>query len=228
VLENFASSLSVLDPFTFQRVVGPQMGLLIDSIIDDEAILIVPKTFLQQNLNISSDFAACLIHALMEDVDALDIGVAESDDKKVLHSADMKMTLFSMIFSSLSVSPKNEKVLRPHLQQLIAVCLRRAMGSDMKFWPGNHFTILRQLFRAIAGGKFEESYKEILPLLPTLLNGLYRVYCNTDHDTLKKVIIELCLTIPARLSSLLPHLSLLLRIIVPALQTNDGDLINLG
>ena len=227
-LENFASSLSVLDSSNFQRIVGPQMRLLVDSIIDDEDILVVPKTFLLQNLNITSDFAACLLQTLMEDANALDIGVAESDDEKIQRAADMKMTLFSTIFSSLSLCPKNEKVLRPYLQQLIAACLRRAMGSDVKFWPGNHFKILRQLFRAIAGGKFEESYKEILPLLPTLLNGLYRVYCNTNHDILKKVIIELCLTIPARLSSLLPHLSLLLRIIVPALQTNDGDLINLG
>lgn len=228
VLETFAASLSVLDSFNFQRIVGPQTRLLVDSIVADEEVLAVPKTFLLQNLNISSDFAACLLQTLMEDASALDIGVAESDDEKVQKAADVKMSLFSIIFSSLSICPKNEKFLRPYLQQLIAVCLRRSMGSDASFWPGNHLKILRQLFRAIAGGKFEESYKEILPLLPTLLNGLYRVYCNTEHEILKKVIIELCLTIPARLSSLLPHLSLLLRIIVPALQTNDGDLINLG
>jgi transformation/transcription domain-associated protein len=84
------------------------------------------------------------------------------------------------------------------------------------------------MFRAIAGGKYEDSYKEILPLLPTLLNGLYRIFISTDHSILRQVIIGLCLTIPARLSSLLPHLSLLLRIIVPALQSDDGDLINLG
>ena len=232
VLEKFASSLSVLDSFNFQRIVGSQMSLLIKSIVEDEDIIAVPQTFLLQNLNknfsISTDFTSCLLHKLMENANELDIGIAESSDEKVQHEADVKMKLFSMIFSSLSVCPNNEKILRPFLQQLVATCLRRAMGSDVMFWPGNHFKILRKLFRAIAGGKFEESYKEILPLLPTLLNGLYRIYCHTNHDILRKVIIELCLTIPARLSSLLPHLSLLLRIIVPALKTNDGDLINLG
>lgn len=227
-LESFASSLSVLDSFNFHRIVGPQMKLLVDKIVADNDVLLVAQTFLLNGMNVTVDFTSCLLKVLMTDAAALDIGIAESDDEQKLQIASVKMKLFSLIISSLSSYPKNEKVLRPYIQPLIDVCLRRAMGSDVKYWPGNHFTILRQLFRAIAGGKFEESYKEILPLLPTLLNGLYRVYCNTNQDVLKKVIIELCLTIPARLSSLLPHLSLLLRVIVPALQTGDGDLINLG
>ena len=227
-LKSFAASLSVLDSFNFHRVVGPKMELLIDTIVDDDDVMLVAQTFLLNGLSVTVDFTSCLLKVLMKDADGLDIGIAESDNAQVQRIASVKMNLFSLIISSLIPHPQNETILRPYIQQLIAVCLRRAMGSDLKYCPGNHFTILRQLFRAIAGGKFEESYKEILPLLPTLLNGLYRVYCNTDRDILKKVIIELCLTIPARLSSLLPHLSLLLRIIVPALQTGDGDLINLG
>lgn len=227
-LKSFAASLSVLDSFNFHRVVGPKMELLIDTIVADDDVMLVAQTFLLNGLSVTVDFTSCLLKVLMKDADGLDIGIAESDNAQVQRIASVKMNLFSLIISSLIPHPQNETILRPYIQQLIAVCLRRAMGSDLKYCPGNHFTILRQLFRAIAGGKFEESYKEILPLLPTLLNGLYRVYCNTDRDILKKVIIELCLTIPARLSSLLPHLSLLLRIIVPALQTGDGDLINLG
>jgi transformation/transcription domain-associated protein len=41
-------------------------------------------------------------------------------------------------------------------------------------------------------------------------------------------LIELVLTIPARLSSLLPHMNLLLRVIVLALKSNSDDLVNLG
>ena len=227
-LESFASSLSVLDSFNFHRVVGPQMKLLVEKIVADEDVILVAQTFLLNGLNVTVDFTSCLLKVLMKDAADLDIGIAESDNAQEQRIASVKMKLFSLIISSVSSYPKNEKVLRPYIQQLIEVCLRRAMGGDVRYRPGNHFTILRQLFRAIAGGKFEESYKEILPLLPTLLNGLFRVYCNTNQETLKKVIIELCLTIPARLSSLLPHLSLLLRVIVPALQTGDGDLINLG
>ena len=95
----------------------------------------------------------------------------------------------------------------------------------------SHFNICcddDDLSLLLGGGKFEESYKEILPLLPSLLNGLYRVYAVTDYPPLQQMIIELCLTVPARLSSLLPHLSLQLRIIIPAIQSEVDDLINLG
>lgn len=94
-------------------------------------------------------------------------------------------------------------------------------------------------------------YKEIFPLVPSILNGLWRIYSSigatrlpslfpdpaltvsgdTDREdllTLRHIIIDLCLTIPARLSSLLPHLPLLVRIIIPALCCESGDLVNLG
>jgi transformation/transcription domain-associated protein len=95
-------------------------------------------------------------------------------------------------------------------------------------WPDNYSTLLRYTFRAISAGKFGESYKELLPLLPTILNGLNRILRETDDIGMRHVIIELCLTVPARLSSLLPHMSLLLRMIVDALNSNVGELVNLG
>ena len=228
VLENFAASLGVLDSFNFHRVIGSHIDELIDAIIEDDEVMAFPDALLLSSHNVATDFTSCLLRELMKDAESLDIGITESDNEQDQRAADVRMKLFGRILTSLTSHPKNEKVLRPYVQEIIAICLRRALGSEIVHWPGNHFTLLRQLFRGITGGKFEESYKEVLPLLPTLLNGLYRVYCNTNHEILKKVIIEICLTIPARLSSLLPHLSLLLHIIVPALKTNDGDLINLG
>ena len=72
------------------------------------------------------------------------------------------------------------------------------------------------------------SYKELIPLLPTVLNGLYRYYLSTTTPSFRRVIIELCLTFPCRLSTLLPHLSLITEFVRAALQSNTGDLINLG
>jgi transformation/transcription domain-associated protein len=84
------------------------------------------------------------------------------------------------------------------------------------------------MFRAISGGKFEESYKEILPILPTFLNGLYRIYIIARNVQLRFSILEISLSIPARLSSLLPHLPLLLRLIIPALNTGVAEITNLA
>jgi transformation/transcription domain-associated protein len=228
VMESFALSFSLLESFSFQRIIGPHIDMMVEAMINDDDVCVIANVFLMNGLTITSDFASCLLKYLMKDADNLDIGIAESDDEALHRRATVRMKLFSLLISSLSTYPKCEQVLRPYIQQLISICIRRAMGSEVKYWPGNHLSLLQQMFRAIAGGKYEDSYKEILPLLPTLLNGLYRIFISTDHYILRQVIIGLCLTIPARLSSLLPHLSLLLRIIVPALQSDDGDLINLG
>jgi transformation/transcription domain-associated protein len=95
-------------------------------------------------------------------------------------------------------------------------------------WPDSNCMLLRYVFRSISAGKFEESYKELLPLIPAVLNGLYRVLCASADTLIAHTAIELCLTIPARLSSLLPHLNLPLRVIIPALDSDSGDLVNLG
>ncbi len=230
-LEALSSAISVMDPYSFQQVVGPRIELLFDIVMEgDDAIVIFQKLLLQSS-NISSTFASCLIKFFMTNITEL-LGGITVDDKGVSANSDRKsivmQKIFEILFSSLSVNAKNEVELRPHLQMLIASCLRQTTNSDLTKCSGANLEILRKLFRAVAGGKFEESYKEILPLLSQLLNGLFHIFCRAKDEVLRKVIIELCLTIPARLSSLLPHLSLLIRIIVPALNTDDGDLINLG
>jgi len=238
-LELFALSLSTLDPFNFQLIVGPQLNLLIEAQVEDEDVIFVAKKFLINSQGISAVFTSGLLKLLLEKMgnlppwpqntlgDGTEATLVDSEQRHHRKTAVIRR-LFESIFSSLLKFPKNEAALRPHLQPLISMCLRHAMDSDADSWPGNSFTLLQHLCRAIAEGKFEESYKEILPLLPPLLNGMYRIYTATDHEKARHVIIEVCLTVPARLSSLLPHLPLLLRVIVPALQTNSLELVNLG
>ena len=134
------------------------------------------------------------------------------------------LRLFKIIFSSVGLFPENEVALRPHLQTLVVHCLRSAMQISS---PRNFYFLLRALFRSISGGKFEGAYKELLPLLPTVLNGIHRVHTSTASEPLRDTVVELALTIPARLSSLLPHLPLLMRLMVHALKSY-GDLVNLG
>ena len=142
--------------------------------------------------------------------------------------ASTLLEIFERILKSLGSQPENETALRPHLRKVVSSSLQKSMEAFCKDWPDSYCILLRCIFRSISGGKFEESYKELLPLIPNILNGLYRVYQATDEKSLRHTIIELCLTIPARLSSLLPHMSLLLQMIIPSLRSESGDLINLG
>ena len=135
--------------------------------------------------------------------------------------------LFERVLKSLAVFPNNEVIVRKHLRFIVASCLRSSFENTTE-WPESYPMLLRYVFRSISAGKFEDSYRELLSLIPTVLNGLCRVVISAEDSVLRSTAIELCLTIPARLSSLLPHMNLLLRIIIPALDSNSNELVNLG
>lgn len=111
--------------------------------------------------------------------------------------------------------------------------------------PYNYFLLLRALFRSIGGGSHDLLYQEFLPLLPNLLQGktahstaaflrniLKDVIWQISHflciglnmlqsglhkQHMKDLFVELCLTVPVRLSSLLPYLPMLMDPLVSAL-----------
>lgn len=67
-------------------------------------------------------------------------------------------------------------------------------------------------------GKFETLYKEFLPLLPSLLPALIRAHARAPSKAQSDVLLELCLTLPARLSALLPFLHELMGPVLHALR----------
>ncbi|VDO30599.1 unnamed protein product [Onchocerca flexuosa] len=88
--------------------------------------------------------------------------------------------------------------------------------------PINYFLLLRALFRSIGGGSYDLLYQTFLPLLPTLLHQLNRLQSSTHRMQMRELFIELCLTVPVRLSSLLPYLPLLMDPLVCALNGSSS------
>lgn len=88
--------------------------------------------------------------------------------------------------------------------------------------PFNYFLLLRALFRSIGGGSHDLLYLEFLPLLPNLLEGLNRLQSGLHKQHMKDLFVELCLTVPVRLSSLLPYLPMLMDPLVSALNGSHG------
>lgn len=70
--------------------------------------------------------------------------------------AQVLLRLFKVVFGSVTLFPKNERMLRPHLQTIVLSCLRYTTRVKD---PTNYYFLLRALFRSISGGKFESSYK---------------------------------------------------------------------
>ena len=247
--EAFAASFSFCmsesaDFSKIKRTLVQKLPSIMEEMDKDPGLIFVFKHFLfASGKSVSHEVCGLLVPFLLDHIAALDdIQTApeklqgESYNAESIYSAHPTANLgtsaknhfelFTTLISSLSKYPKNELALLPHLNTIVSQCIRRSMV--LKFWPGPYLCIMRMLFRAITAGKFEASYREMAPLMPSLLNGFHRIFFATADDSLRSMIIELMLTLPARMTTLLPHLPLIVKVIIPALQSNKGELVNLG
>ena len=81
--------------------------------------------------------------------------------------------------------------------------------------------------RSIGGGRFEQLYKEVLPILQEMLDTLAFLLQHAEDDAERDLYVELTLTVPVRLTNLLPHLGYLMKPLVHALGAN-ADLVSQG
>ncbi|KAJ3311628.1 hypothetical protein HDV04_003892 [Boothiomyces sp. JEL0838] len=206
VVEAFASIYTYVDPATFQEVCTKHIEYLFEKTISNHFILAIPQYFLCNN-SVSSNFAGPLLRFLMDKFS--DIGGPDTI------KANVMLRLFKLLFMAVSLFPEqNEKVLQPHLANIIMSSLKVSSKAQE---PLNYFLLLRGLFRSIGGGKFELLYQEVLPLLQVLLESLNSLLQAAHKPQMKELFVELCLTVPVRLSVLLPHLSYLMKPLVIAL-----------
>ncbi|PCH41022.1 hypothetical protein WOLCODRAFT_151061 [Wolfiporia cocos MD-104 SS10] len=141
-------------------------------------------------------------------------------------AAAVALRMFKMVFNAVGVYPAaNEPILASHLGKLIMDCFPLAAKATK---PINYYHLLRLLFRAIGsgGGRFELLYKEVLPLLPEMLEYLSR-QLHASEGLTRDMLVELCLTVPLRLTHLLPYLSYLMQPLVLALRGNP-ELVSQG
>ena len=136
------------------------------------------------------------------------------DDETI--RAAVTIRVFKTTFSAVGIFPEaNEKTLCPHLGRIIMDSFPLAAKAKN---PSHYYLLLRALFRAIGGGagRFEQLYKEVLPLLPEMLENLNRLLLASEPSE-RDMLVELCLTVPVRLTHLLPYLGYLMQPLVMAL-----------
>lgn len=125
------------------------------------------------------------------------------------HRAAATIRLFKMAFHAVVLFPQlNEPILAAPLGKLLMDCFPLSTKAAK---PSHYFHLLKVLFRCIGGGggRFELLYTQLLPLLPEMLECLNRQLIGTEGQ-MKDLIVELCLTVPLRLTNLLPHLAFLM------------------
>ncbi|EON62943.1 hypothetical protein W97_02169 [Coniosporium apollinis CBS 100218] len=216
LLETFATVFHHIDPATFHEVFQSQIPNLYEMMFDHPALLHVPQ-FLLASEATSPSFAGMLLQFLMGKMDE----VGSADEKK----SSILLRLFKLSFMAVTLfSTQNEQVLLPHVTKIVTQSIQLATTAEE---PSNYFLLLRSLFRSIGGGRFEHLYKEILPLLEMLLEVLNNLLLSARKPLDRDLFVELILTVPARLSNLLPHLSYLMRPLVVALRAGS-DLVGQG
>ncbi|XVF62182.1 hypothetical protein PTKIN_Ptkin08bG0196500 [Pterospermum kingtungense] len=140
-------------------------------------------------------------------------------------AAKLVLHLFRFIFGAVAKAPTDfELILLPHVSVIMDVCMKNATEVEKSL---GYLQLLHIMFRALVGCKFELLLRELIPMVqPCLDMLLIMLECSTGEE-MRDLLLELCLTLPARLSTLLPYISRLMKPIVSCLKGSD-DLVSLG
>jgi transformation/transcription domain-associated protein len=207
-LDCFASVLLEVNLHVLQEVWTDKMAFFFDAAVARQHLLHLCQTLFSREA-VSPTLLAIVLKFLVDRLHEL------GDHDNSIAVATIR--LFKMAFIAVTLYPAtNEGILAPHLAKLIMDSFPLAAKASK---PANYFHLLRSLFRAIGGGggRFEHLYKEVLPLLPEMLESLNRQLYASEGAT-RDMIVELCLTVPLRLTHLLPHLHYLMRPLALALR----------
>ncbi|KAL8736626.1 MAG: hypothetical protein Q9181_002303 [Wetmoreana brouardii] len=216
LLETFATVFHSIDPAAFHEVFHSEIPQLYEMMFEHMTLLHIPQFFLASEAT-SPHFAGMLLQFLMSKIG--EVGTSDIIKSSIL------LRLFKLSFMAVTLfAVQNEAVLLPHITSIITSSIQLSTTAEE---PMNYFYLLRSLFRSIGGGRFEALYKDILPLLEMMLEVLNNLLIAARKPQERDLYVELCLTVPARLSNLLPHLSYLMRPLVVALRAGS-DLVGQG
>ncbi|SCU81956.1 LANO_0B04676g1_1 [Lachancea nothofagi CBS 11611] len=207
LMDYFAIMFMQIDSPTFNDIVESKIDFLYEAMLRDSALLHVAQSFLTSEIT-SPKFTGILLRFLKQKFSSL--GNVDGNKSNIL------IRLFKLSFMSVNLFPiTNEIVLLPHLNKLILDSLKYSTTAEE---PLVYLYLIRTLFRSIGGGRFENLYRSIKPILQVLLQSLNRMILTARRPHERDLYVELCLTVPVRLSVLAPYLSYLMKPLVYALQ----------
>lgn len=135
--------------------------------------------------------------------------------------ATILQRLFKALFQTIgrqADDPPMSPSWAPILSGVVTQVLRLATETKD---PLNLFHLLRYLFRNIM--KHEIWSKELAHQLPTIIDTINRIQENTSSQPLKDLLIELPLTLPVRVSAMLPCFKLFMKPLLAALEAPESE-----
>ncbi|XP_024180311.1 transformation/transcription domain-associated protein isoform X2 [Rosa chinensis] len=217
MMQLFSQILAIMEPRDLMDMFSLCMPELFESMINNTQLVHIFSTLLQAP-KVYKPFADVLVTYLVNSK----LDVLKYPDTP---AAKLVLHLFRFIFGAVSKAPQEfERILQPHVPIIMEVCMKNATEVEK---PLGYMQLLRTTFRALAVCKFELLLRDLIPMLQPCLNMLLMMLEGPAGEDMKDLLLELCLTLPARLSSLLPHLPRLMKPLVLCLKGSD-DLVSLG
>ena len=209
--EAFAAVFAVMEPRNLLDAIQLRMDDLFTAMLASGPLIQVTHALLSS--------ASVSVHT----ADALAVHLVEHRLKELSNpaspSAGLVLKLWSLLLHAVTKFSDCEAVLRPHVPPLVEACLAALRTvSD----PSSYVRLLRYLFRALSHAKFDALYKEFAPLLAPVLDALEALLAGPERPGLHDAAVELSLSLPARLSTLLPFLPRLMTPLVAALRGGAG------
>ncbi|XP_072974683.1 uncharacterized protein [Typha angustifolia] len=217
MLQCFSQILAIMEPRDLMDMFSLCMPELFDCMITNTQLLHIFSTLLQ-TAKVLRPFTDVLINFLVgSKLDAL-----KHPDTP---AAKLVLQLFRFLFIAAAKAPAEcERILQPHMPVIMEVCMKNASEIDK---PLGYMNLLRSMFHALNSAKFDTLLRDLIPSLQPCLNMLLSMLEGPTGEDMRDLVLELCLTLPARLSSLLPHIPRLMKPLVLALKGNE-ELVTVG
>lgn len=213
----FSMILAIMEPRDLMDMFSLSMPGLFDCMISNTQLVHIFSTLLQTT-KVYKPFADVLINFLV--ISKLDV-LKQPESP----AAKLVLQLFGYIFMAVTKSPSDfERILQPHVPVIMEICMKNATEVER---PLGYMQLLRMMFRALSVCKFELLFRDLIPLLLPCLNMLLTMLEGPTGEDMRELLLELCLLLPARLSSLLPHLPRLMKPLVLCLR-GSNELVSLG
>lgn len=136
--------------------------------------------------------------------------VYDDDDK---HRVDFITRLLRGILSGVMQILRSEPLVPNYVQKIQAFFVKiisKTVYYGTRMYDTSHMqTTLKSILRICGSPAAEHFYRLFLPLFPSLLHWFSSLQNILAPETLQEHFIELCLSLPARLSSLVPYMPLL-------------------
>ncbi|KAF8309342.1 hypothetical protein DL93DRAFT_2085770 [Clavulina sp. PMI_390] len=205
ILEKVVDVFLALRPHVFQELWSMNLTLFMEYSIKHASFLSLPQVLITKD-QVSKLLISVILQHLVSDLESLG-----SQDTK--HAAGT-LRMFKMCFMAATMMPDHEMTLVNHITKIMTDSFSLAAKAQE---PTHYYLLLRALFRAIGGHKYEAMYGVVAPLLEESLKTLNRLLVSAPLGS-RDLIAELALTVPVRLTHLLPFLHLLMRPLVYALR----------